>query len=75
MSDGTCKLVASAYGQSMDVDAGTYSIAADGYTITCTFDGAGEVVSYLSDAGVSMKYVNAASPLGPIDSVLDFVAA
>lgn len=74
LSDNTCKVVASAYGQSMDVDAGTYSIGADGYTITCVFDGAGEISSYLSAAGVSLQYVNAASPLGPIDSVLDFVA-
>lgn len=74
LSDNTCKLVASAYGQEMEVDAGTYTIGSDGYTITCTFTGAGELVSYLSDAGVSLQYVNANSPLGPMDSVLDFVA-
>lgn len=75
MSDGTCSLVASAFGQSMDIDAGTYSIGADGYTITCVFTGAGELVTYLNGATVSLHYIYAASPLGPIDSVLEIVAA
>ena len=73
MSDGTCTLVAAAYGAEMEIDAGTYAMGADGYTITCTFNGAGELVSFLSTAGVSLQYVNAESALGPIDATLDLV--
>ncbi|MDL2301409.1 hypothetical protein LJC58_03540 [Lachnospiraceae bacterium OttesenSCG-928-D06] len=74
-SDGTCTLTASAFGQEMPLDAGTYSMGEDGFTITFTFDCAGEVVSVLeAETGqVSIQYVQEGTTLGDVDIMLAIV--
>ena len=73
--DGTCGVAASAFGQEMELDQGTYSMGEDGFTITFQFDNAGEIVSSLdAESGqVSIQYVLAGTNLGDIDTVLNVV--
>ena len=68
--DGTCDLVASAFGQEMPLDQGTYSMGEDGYIVTFQFDKAGEIVSTLGDAGVSIHYIQAGTTIGDLDTDL-----
>lgn len=68
--DGTVTLKASAFGSEMDVDAGTWSMGEDGYTITFWFDNAGELVSGLGEAGAVLQYVGASEILSDIDTEL-----
>ncbi len=68
--DGTCTLIATAFGQEIPLDAGTYSVAEDGYTITFQFDAAGEIVSTLGEAGVEIHYVQAGTALSDVDTTL-----
>lgn len=73
--DGTCTVIAAAYGQEMLVDAGAYAIGSDGYTITFQFDNAGEIISTLDaeTKAVSIQYIQAGSMLGDIDTILTVV--
>lgn len=73
--DGTCTVAASAFGQEMELDKGTYTMGEDGFTITFQFEKAGEVVSTLeAESGqVSIQYVQAGTNLGDIDTVLNVV--
>jgi hypothetical protein len=66
--DGTCDLAVSAFGQTLPLDSGTYTMGEDGYTITFKFDNAGEIVSALGETGVSIHYVQAGTNLGDIDT-------
>lgn len=63
--NNTCKLVISAYGQQMDLDAGTYSTA-DGYNFTFQFDAAGEIASSLGEGGVNVPYAVTHEVLGEL---------
>lgn len=68
--DGTVTLIISAYGQEMELDNGTYTMAEDGYTITFQFDTAGELVSSLGEEGATLQYVQVGSIVGDIDTQL-----
>lgn len=68
--DGTVKLMVSAFGTEMDLDAGTWTMGEDGYTITFQFDNAGELVSGLGEAGAMLRYVGTSEMLGEIDTEL-----
>lgn len=73
--DGSCVVNASAFGQDMPLDAGTYSMGEDGFTIHFQFDNAGEITSVL-EAGtgqVSIQYIQAGTNLGDVDTVLNIV--
>ena len=75
--DNTCSLVASAYGTEFPLDAGTWVMGEDGFTITIQFDNAGEIVSILDGerfaAGVGIQYVQTGTMLGDIDADLGIV--
>lgn len=66
--DGTVVLSVSAFGQSLDLDAGTYT--EDNFTFTFQFDNAGELVSSFGDAGAVVQYVGTSEVLGDIDTEL-----
>lgn len=68
--DGSVKVVASAFGQEMELDAGTWTMGEDGFTVTFTFDNAGEIVSAVGENGASIQYVQAGSPIGDIETEL-----
>lgn len=68
--DGSCDLVASAFGQAMPIDQGTYAVAEDGYTITFTFDMAGEIVTSLGEQGVALQYLQNETVIGNLDTQL-----
>lgn len=65
--DGTVKVAASAFGSEIELDAGTWSMGEDGFTITFQFDNAGELVSALGESGAALQYVSASEMLGDID--------
>jgi len=74
-SDNTVRLYASAFGSEMDLDAGTYAIDMTTYSITITFDNAGEITTYSDEAGMHFDY--AASGLevfGDVEATLDMLA-
>lgn len=74
-SDNTVRLYASAFGSEMDLDAGTYAIDMSTYSITLTFDHAGEITTYSDDVGMHFDY--AASGLevfGDVQATLDMLA-
>ncbi len=73
--DGTCTVTAAAFGQDMPMDAGTYTMGADGFTITFQFDTAGEIVSALNPelGQVTIQYVQAGTNLGDVDTTLAIV--
>ena len=66
--DGTVVLSVSAFGQSLDLDAGTYT--EENFTFTFQFDNAGELVSAFGDAGAVLQYVGTSEVLGAIDTEL-----
>lgn len=70
--DGTCFLTADLFGNSADVDAGTYVMAADGYTFEFSFDKGGEFKSLLdsSSQDISLNYIYSTEKLGDFDTVL-----
>lgn len=68
--DGTVRVVASAFGSEIELDAGTWSMGDDGYTVTFQFDNAGELVSGLGESGAALQYVAASEMLGDIDAEL-----
>lgn len=68
--DGTCVLNASAGGMEVLLDSGTYSMGEDGFTVTFQFDQAGEVVSYIGDAGAMIDYVQAGTAIGDVNTAL-----
>ena len=68
--DGTVKLTASAFGQEMELDAGTWVMGEDGFTVTFTFDNAGEISSAVGESGAAIQYVQTGSPIGDIDTEL-----
>lgn len=68
--DETVTLIATAYGQELELDAGTYKMGDDGFTVTFKFDKAGEIVSALGDSGAAIQYVQKGSNLGDIDTEL-----
>lgn len=68
--DGTCMLVASAFGMEFPLDGGTWSMGADGYTITFQLQIAGELVSGLGSQGAFLRYVAGSEILGDIDTEL-----
>ncbi len=65
--DGTVKLVVSAFGTDIDLDAGTYEMGSDGYTVSFHFDNAGDLTSALSEAGAVVQYVGTSEILGDLD--------
>lgn len=75
--DGTCSLIASAFGTEFPLDAGTYTLAENGYEFTIQFDNAGEVISILDpeqfEAAVGIQYIQAGTMLGDIDAALGIV--
>lgn len=66
--DGTVVLAVSAFGQSMDLDAGTYT--EENFVFTFQFDNAGELVSGFDDASAVVQYVQTGTMLGDIDTEL-----
>lgn len=66
--DGTVVLSVSAFGQSLDLDAGTYT--EENFTFTFQFDNAGELVSGFGEAGAVLQYVGTSEVLGAIDTEL-----
>jgi len=72
MEDGTCKLLVNLYGTDYDLDAGTMSLASDGFTMNFVFDAAGELASELNmeTYEITLEYVLESSDVGPIDAVL-----
>lgn len=74
--DGTCSLVASAYGTEFPLDAGTYTLE-NGFEFTIQFDNAGQIVSILDEeqfeAAVGIQYVQNGTQLGDIDAALGIV--
>ncbi|MCM1098870.1 MAG: hypothetical protein NC427_12495 [Ruminococcus flavefaciens] len=68
--DGTVTLKASAFGSELDIDAGTWSMGADGYTITFQFEIAGELVSALGESGVVLRYVGTSPIFAEMDTEL-----
>ncbi len=71
-ADGTVKVNAGMGEMSMEVDAGTYTVAEDGFTYNFTFDNAGEIVSELGgETGVQVTYP--ASALASIGGTEDVV--
>ncbi|MDE6516324.1 MAG: hypothetical protein K2L18_00525 [Acetatifactor sp.] len=66
--DGTVVLSVSAFGQSLDLDAGTYT--EENFTFTVQFDNAGELVSGFGEAGAVLQYVGTSEVLGDIDTEL-----
>lgn len=66
--DGTVVLSVSAFGQSLDLDAGTYT--EENFTFTFQFDNAGELVSGFGEAGAVLQYVGTSEVLGDIDTEL-----
>lgn len=68
--DGTVKLAASAFGQELELDAGTWVMGEDGFTVTFTFDNAGEIVSALGEKGAAIQYKAANEVLGELDTEL-----
>ena len=68
--DGTVKLVASAFGQEMELDAGTWVMGEDGFTVTFTFDNAGEIVSAVGESGAAIQYKATHEVLGEVDTEL-----
>lgn len=66
--DGTVVLAVSAFGQSLDLDAGTYT--EENFTFTFQFENAGELVSGFGEAGAVLQYVGTSEVLGAIDTEL-----
>ena len=72
--DGTCTIVAAAFGQEMPLDAGTYEQAGDGYTFTFVFDNGGEYTSELAESGLpAIQYQQAGTQLGDLDVTITYV--
>ena len=69
--DNSCTLVASAFGNEMEMDKGTY--AQDGYTFNFTFEKAGEISTSFADNSVVLQYVQAGAAVGDIDTTLSIV--
>lgn len=67
-NDGTVVLSVSAFGQSLDLDAGTYT--EENFVFTFQFDNAGELVSGFGEAGAVVQYVGTSEVLGAIDTEL-----
>lgn len=73
-SDNTVRLYASAFGSEMDLDAGTYAIDMTTYSITITFEHAGEITTYMDDAGMHFDYAATGLELfGDVASTLDML--
>lgn len=68
--DGTCVLSASAFGTEIELDAGTWEMAEDGYTVNFVFDKAGEISSTVGEGGAQIAYAQSGSPMGDVDAVL-----
>lgn len=66
--DGTVTLAVSAFGQSLDLDVGTYT--EENFVFTFQFEVAGELVSTFGDAGAVVQYVGTSEVLGEIDTEL-----
>lgn len=75
-SDNTVALYASAFGNRMDIDAGTYEIDMTTYSITIHFDAAGDVTTYTDEAGMHFDYANDAppAPFEAMEVTLDMLA-
>lgn len=75
-SDNTVVLYASAFGNKMDIDAGTYEIDMTTYSITIHFDTAGDVTTYTDEAGMHFDYANATppEPFTAMEVTLDMLA-
>lgn len=75
-SDNTVVLYASAFGNRMDIDAGTYEIDMTTYSITIHFDTAGDVTTYTDEAGMHFDYANATppEPFTAMEVTLDMLA-
>jgi len=74
-SDNTVRLYASAFGSEMDLDAGTYAIDMTTYSITITFDHAGEITTYSDEAGMHFDYAaTGLEVFGDVSSTLDMLA-
>lgn len=66
--DGTVTLSVSAFGQTLELDAGTYT--EDNFVFTFQFNNAGELVSGFGDAGAAVQYIGNSEVLGEIDTEL-----
>ena len=74
-SDNTVRLYASAFGTEMDLDAGTYAIDMTTYSITLTFDKAGEITTYSDEAGMHFDYAaTGLEVFGDVEATLDMLA-
>lgn len=75
-SDNTVVLYASAFGNRMDIDAGTYEIDMSTYSITIHFDTAGDVTTYTDEAGMHFDYANSTppEPFTAMEVTLDMLA-
>lgn len=73
-SDNTVRLYASAFGSEMDMDAGTYAIDMTTYSITISFDNAGEITTYSDEAGMHFDYAaTGLEVFGDVSATLDML--
>jgi len=75
-SDNSVVLYADAYGNRMDIDAGTYEIDMTTRSITIHFDTAGDVTTYTDEAGMHFDYANDTppEPFAAMELTLDMLA-
>ena len=73
--DASCTMTAAVYGNTADIDRGTYTMNED-HSITFQFENAGEIVAKLdmSVVTVVLNYVNAETPLGAMEVALPLAA-
>ena len=73
--DGTCVLNLDIFGTVMELDAGTWTMGADGMSLVFTFGIAGEITSVLdmTTFAVTVPYVATGTIAGDVDVVLNMV--
>lgn len=73
--DGTCSISLDIFGNPMEMDTGTYTMAEDGMTINFNFGLAGEIASELNYETfvASVHYVAAGTIAGDVDTILTIV--
>lgn len=68
LSDGTCSLKVSVFGNTSEFDKGTWSMKA--YTFTFAFDNAGEITSDFAAGTISFVYKLSGTPVGDIEATM-----
>lgn len=69
--DGTMRVYASAMGAEFDLDAGSYDVDMETYTITAHFDKAGDIATRFTDETMALDYVQAgAEVFGDVEVTL-----